>query len=296
MTNLMKRIVMVLIGLLGGLCAWPLVELVVSNQAAFPGYFLYTALLGGTVGVLLGAFLASAEGLTDHSPAKAVSGAIQGALAGALGGILSALVAQSFLFGAGEDLLGAPGAALNPVLVVARAFGWAIVGASIGMGEGIRALSAKKIILGLIGGSLGGFLGGLAFTWLSAAMPRFPLGRLAALLLLGGLIAFLYSILERRFAAGNLKALNGPLKGKEFLVSQRKLRAGSNQRSDIGLRGYREVSGAHALFTAKKGSLSVSPVSGRVLVNDKAVDRVQELKLDDVIQLGSAKFLYGYFG
>ncbi len=70
------------------------------------------------------------------------------------------------------------------------------------MSEGIRARSVKKTFLGLAGGLAGGFLGGMLFVGLLAWQPAFFLGRLAALVVMGGLIAFLYSLLEKRFCPG----------------------------------------------------------------------------------------------
>lgn len=295
MTNFIKRLMIIAIGLLGGACAWPLVELAISRQASFPSYFFFSALVGGIVGVTLGVFFAITEGLCDSSWKKALDGAWKGAIAGVAGGLLSALAAQFFLFYVGERIFQASGGRLGGGLIVARSIGWLVVGAAIGVGEGLRAKSGKKIVLGLIGGSLGGFSGGLVFTLLSMRFPAFFVGRLLALMLLGGLIAILYSLLERRFATGSLKALNGPLKGKEFLVNQRKLVLGRDGQCDILLSGYRDVGERHALLRARGGELAISKSGGKVLVNDKEVSE-QKLKLDDVIQLGSAKFLYGYFG
>jgi hypothetical protein len=295
MTNFVKRLLITLIGILGGLCAWPLVECAISFQGGFPSYFIFSAVVGAIVGVVLGVFFASTEGLLGSSWRKALSGAWQGALTGAAGGILSALVAQACLFYVGERIFQADNGKIGFGLVLARSLGWLVVGAAIGASEGIRARSAKKIVLGLIGGSAGGFLGGMAFTWLSLAFPGFSAGRLLALMLLGCLIALLYSLLERRFAVGSLKALNGPLKGKEFLVNQRKLSLGTDAQCDIVLKGYREVGTRHALLKAKRGELFIAKGDAPLKVNDKDASE-QRLKLDDVIQLGSAKFLYGYFG
>jgi hypothetical protein len=295
MTNFLKRLIIIAMGVAGGLCAWPLVELAIGNQGAFPSYFLFTCVVGTAVGSILGAFFASSEGICDSSWRKALDGAWKGALAGLAGGVLSALVAQAFLFLVGERIFKASGGRLGGGLVAARALGWLVVGAAIGSGEGLRSGSGKKILMGLLGGSLGGFLGGLGFTLLSLYAPGFVLGRLLALMVLGGLIAALYSLLERRFAAGSLKALNGPLKGKEFLISQRKMRIGTDPRSDIVIAGYRNAGASHASLKAKRGDLVIKKADGVVVVNDKEASE-QKLRLDDVIQLGSAKFLYGYFG
>lgn len=295
MTNLTRRIIIIIVGLLGALFAWPLIEACINLQTFFPSYFLYTLCSGVLTGAAMGAFFASAEGLLAAAPGKAVQGALSGVISGVLGGVAGAFVAQALLFGAGENLTQAGGEQVAVGLLVARAAGWAIIGAFIGMSEGIRARSLKKLLLGLLGGVVGGFLGGLLFVWVSAAHPSFFLGRLAALLIMGGLIALLYSLLEKRFAQGSLKVLNGPAKGKEFLINQRKLTLGSAGRTDIVLKGYRDISVVHAAIRIEHGEVVLLSRGGKVLVNEVVAEKVN-LKLDDVIQIGSAKILYGYFG
>jgi len=295
MTYLVRRLIIVALGLLGALFAWPLIEACINLQAAFPSYFLFTLCSGALAGAAMGAFFASAEGLMVGSPGKALSGAVSGIITGVIGAVAGAFLAQALLFIAGESLTQAGGSQLAAGLILARASAWAIIGAAIGMSEGVRAGSLKKTLLGLLGGLIGGFLGGLLFVWFAAAHPAFYLGRLLALLVMGGLIALLYSLLEKQFAQGTLKVLNGPLKGKEFLVNQRRLTIGSKGSEAIVLKGYRDIVGTHAAIKVSHGDLAISSRGGKVLVNETAVETVK-LKLDDVIQIGSAKILYGYFG
>jgi hypothetical protein len=128
------------------------------------------------------------------------------------------------------------------------------------------------------------------------AFPLFYVGRLLALMVLSGLIGLFYSLLEKRFAAGTFKVLNGPLKGKEYLMNQRRISMGSSDRLDLVLKGYRDIAPCHAAIKAEGGGrVSIEKKDGKVIVNEKEVDRAR-LELDDVIKIGSAKFLYGYFG
>jgi CDP-diglyceride synthetase len=296
MTNWIRRLLIVAVGLLGALFAWPLIELFVARQDSFPSYFIYSLVSGIAVGASMGAFFGSAEGLLGASPRKALAGALQGIAVGLVGGVLGSLVAQALLFVSGESLLQSSSPRLGAAFVLARAAGWAVVGCAIGTSEGIRARSPKKALLGAAGGAAGGFLGGLLFVWLGTAMPSFYLGRLLALLVMGALIGIFYALLEKRFAAGTFKALNGPLKGKEYLVNQRRISIGSSESRDIVLKGYRDIASAHAVVKVERGGkIVIEKKDGKVVVNDKEVDRA-ELELDDVIKIGSAKFLYGYFG
>ena len=113
---------------------------------------------------------------------------------------------------------------------------------------------------------------------------------------MGALIGLLYCLLERRFAVGTFKALNGPLKGKEYIVNQRRVSIGADGGRDIVLRGYRDVAGHHASVKVERGGkLLIERKDGPLVVNEKEVPRVR-LELDDDVKIGSAKFLYGYFG
>lgn len=296
MTNFVRRLLIVVVGMLGALFAWPLIEACAAGQGAFPSYLVYSVIVGVVAGSAMGAFFGSTEGLLGASPRKALAGALSGVATGIVGGVLGGLAAQAILFLSGESLMQSSSRVLDPGFILARAAGWAIVGLAIGVSEGVRAKSAKKAALGAIGGIVGGFLGGVLFVWLGASAPDFLAGRLIALLVMGALIGTLYCLLERRFAVGTLKALNGPLKGKEYIVNQRRLSIGSDGGRDIVLRGYRDVAGLHAQVKVERGGkLLIERKDGALVVNEKDVQSAR-LELDDVIKIGSAKFLYGYFG
>jgi hypothetical protein len=296
MTNLMRRLMIVALGLLGALLAWPLVEACVARQAFFPSYLAYSVVAGIAAGASMGAFFGSAEGLLDRSYKKALAGALSGIATGVAGGVLGSFAAQALLFLSGESLLQSAPLRNGALFVIARAAGWAVIGCAIGTSEGIRARSLKKALLGAAGGLGGGFAGGLLFVWFGTAFASFYVGRLLALMVMGGLISFLYSLLEKRFAAGTFKALNGPLKGKEYLMNQRRISIGRTESLDIVLKGYQNVAPLHALIKAEGGGkVTIEKKDGKVIVNEREIDRAR-LELDDVIKIGSAKFLYGYFG
>lgn len=296
MTNFVRRLLIIVVGMLGALLAWPLIEACASSQGAFPSYLVYSVAVGVVAGAAMGAFFGSTEGLLGSSPRKALAGALSGVATGLAGGVLGALAAQAILFLSGESLIQSSSRTMDAGFMLARAAGWAIVGLAIGVSEGMRAKSAKKAALGAAGGTVGGFLGGLLFVWIGSAAPAFLAGRLIALLVMGGLIGLLYCLLERRFAVGTFKALNGPLKGKEYIVNQRRLTIGADGGRDIALRGYRDVAPLHASVKVERGGkLLIERGEGALVVNEKDVQSAR-LELDDVVKIGSAKFLYGYFG
>jgi pSer/pThr/pTyr-binding forkhead associated (FHA) protein len=90
--------------------------------------------------------------------------------------------------------------------------------------------------------------------------------------------------------------LNGPLKGKEYYVLSRAMRIGSGSDCDIVLKGYPDVEKSHATVRVSGGKVVVEQEKSgtRVLVNDEP-PAGRALKPEDVIAVGKAKFIYGYF-
>ncbi len=295
MTVSMKRIFLCIIGLLGGLASWAAVESVIIYQAKFPSYLFFGLALGIIVGILMGGFQGSSEGIFLADRSVIIRGVITGAAAGIAGGAAGFLIGQALLFAAGNSLLQSPGNIYTEILPAARALGWAVMGIFIGMAEGIRSLSFNKIKVGFLGGLLGGIIGGLAVEFLPRVFNNLLISRLAGFLIFGLLIGFFYSLLEKSFSSGVLRLLNGSFKGKEFLLNRRRIRIGTSAGSDIRLTGYDSVEPDHADVISRGIYVRIKKrAAGALLkVNDDAVDN-KELELEDVLVIGSAKFLFRY--
>jgi len=97
------------------------------------------------------------------------------------------------------------------------------------------------------------------------------------------------------FAQGVLKLLNGSLKGKEYLLIQKRLQISSSEQADIHLPLYPNVAEIHAQIRLRDGEVFIhaSDSKHRVLINEIQTTEAK-LKLEDVIQIGSAKFLFFY--
>ena len=85
------------------------------------------------------------------------------------------------------------------------------------------------------------------------------------------------------------------MKGKEFLLLQNSIRIGSSQSAEIYLPDYANVANIHAVLKSSKTDLVINSIDdeNQVLVNEVKVTEHQ-LKLDDVIQIGNAKFWFFY--
>ena len=195
MTTVSSRLIILALGFLGGIAAWPAAELVLYFQGTFPTYLAFLALLGALVGALMGAFFGAAEGITSRIKKRIPTGVALGALVGCVGGAAGALVGQAALWLIGGIFLLSYKNMQWFVLPVSRAIGWAVLGIFVGAGEGVRSRSPKKIVVGVVGGFLGGILGGFALEYSRLLLPGFAFFRLIGLVLLGLAVGFFYGLI-----------------------------------------------------------------------------------------------------
>ncbi|NQU65936.1 MAG: phosphopeptide-binding protein [SAR324 cluster bacterium] len=295
MSTLMRKLVFGIIGLLAGLAAWPAAELILTFQSAFPTYLVFTVTLGVFFGGIMGGFLGSVEGITLSIRSRILPGIITGILVGAVGGAVGFLIGQGALFLVSDMFFHSNKTLHTYGIPIARTIGWGFLGFFIGTVEGVRARSWMKIKVGMLGGIAGGLMGGFVIEYLRILYPHFAYTRLIGLLILGFLIGLFYGLFEKRFSQGMLKLLNGKLKGKEYLLVQKAIRVGTSEKTDIQLTGYRNVADIHALLKSVKGEIVIKNVKpeNRVLVNELNITE-EKLKFEDVVQIGTAKFLFLY--
>ncbi|MGK0291310.1 MAG: hypothetical protein ACI86H_002777, partial [bacterium] len=216
-------------------------------------------------------------------------------LVGFFGGGIGFLLGQEAVFLLGELLQNSKQAVEQFAHPISRAVGWSIVGIFIGSVEGVRAWSWRKLKAGWIGGWIGGLIGGLVFEYTQLFFPQLVVARLFGLILFGALIGIGYGLAESQLSRGMLKILNGPRKGKEILLIQKKTKLGSSTQADILLQEYQNVAPLHAEFTLSKSEIIIHSTSPNkeTRVNEDPIQKVA-LKMNDVIQIGSVKLLYFY--
>jgi hypothetical protein len=293
MSILVRRLIILAIGVLAGVAAWPLAELIVYDQGHFPSYLVFIPVLGAAVGAPMGAFFGAAEGITSRVKARILPGVLVGALVGLAGGAVGFLAGQAALLLIAEVAMRSYRSFQQVVLPVSRSIGWGFLGIFIGMVEGLRARSGKKTAVGILGGLVGGLAGGFVLEYLRLFVPGFRYTRLVGLVILGVAIAVLYAIVEKGLANGVLRVLNGALKGKEYLLTQSRLRIGRGRRNEIALAPYEGLAERQAEIRIRRGAATLVNLEPRVpvLVNEKPV-REHRLKYDDVIKIGPVKLFY----
>jgi len=296
MSLFLKRVIMVILGIVGAFAVWPCLLIIQYFQMSFPGYFLFSLTQGLVFGCIFGAIFGSFEGIVVSSRPKAVRGLLFGSLAGLIAGAIGVISGQSFLFYFADIIYSKFPNISGIGLIFANGVGWVIIGVFVAMIEGFRARSIRKICVGLAGGIVGGLIGGATLQTLLFFYPGNRLALLAGLVLFGFSLSFFYSFFENRFSLGSIKLLNGPLKNKEYHLIKPKMSVGSGDTCDIVLAGYRDIDILHAYVTIKKGRVSIVCSGGKntVKVNDET-KKEASLRREDVFSIGNAKFMYGIF-
>lgn len=295
MSSFMKKVFLCLIGIIAGLAAWPFAETAMVYQAYFPSFLIFSIVVGLIFGLFMGGFFATSEGIILADKSKIFKGMLTGALVGLIGGIIGFLAGQFSLFIIGQMLIHSMRSFNKIGLPISRAVGWAVLGIFIGITEGVRSSSMKKISIGIIGGFLGGAFGGLASELIKQVIPNVLFARLIGLLIFGFFIGLFYGFVEKRLSYGVLRLLNGIYKGKEYLINQKKLKIGLSPKNDVTLSEYNDIHEYHAQVQVKHDDVYIKNMNKviPVKVNDQSISEYL-LKFGDVIKIGEAKFLYKY--
>jgi hypothetical protein len=289
----LKRIIILALGILSGILVWPFIEVLIILQSNFPSYLFFSITMGAVFGGIFGAVYGTGEGIIASSLRRICRGALTGFVTGFIGGIAAFLLGQWILFLLGQYFFVSYRNFTYIGLPLARAIGWAVTGVFIGMVEGIRAGSRKKIGIGALGGFLGGILGGGVIEYSRLLIENFALARLIGFIVFGLSIAFFYAVIERKMSYGVLRILNGPNKGREYILNTPVVRIGSDEKNDLVLKQYRSVAGFHVIIRAVGDNLVIEKAAEDVhlYLNDEAI-KEKVLKYEDVIKVGTAKLYY----
>ncbi len=286
-----RRILVLTAGVVAGLIAWPLSELLLGVQARFPTYLLFTVASGAIYGALFGLVFGSIDGIAGGVSARKWLGLVTGMVVGVGAGAAGALAGQAVYLAIGQAVLvSATGRQIG--LLLARGIGWAIMGVILGAAEGARLRSGKRAAIGALGGLVGGLAGGLVIEYGQLVFLDAAWVRPAGSVLLGLLLATGFAIIERGFLLGALVLVTGPLRGREYPLPPGRTTIGSSISDTISLVPYKGVVSRHAMITGNRSGLSLKrgPAGQDVLVNEQPAESCM-LKYDDVVDVGSARFV-----
>lgn len=284
-----------LFGALGGLIGWVLFGAFGDKHSAHAGQWL----LGGAfLGGFIGYFIVGAEALRDRSLARFCRLASYGVLLGAAGGALGMWLGEQvnyFLVGKLIDWFGGrPGFRIVGE-VFSRGLGWLLLGAAVGLSEGIAARSRAKLVYGTLGGALGGLVGGAVYG-LVKALERDPAsafalwGEALGLMILGASIGAFSALVQAAFQPALVRVLRGWQEGREYPLLKDETLLGRDEQADIALFRDMRVEKKHAVVRRKENRyllVNRGAPTEYTRVNDTPVADERALEDGDRVQLGN---------
>lgn len=255
------------------------------------------------VGGLIGMFLGAVNGIVEGNSKKVAQGMGIGLLTGAIMGYVGLFFGEgiySALGGGKEE--GVLGFARQ---VIARSFGWSLLGLGVGVGAGLSTKSPKRVLHGAIGGFLGGFVGGFIFDLLSHTWN--PLqeatsgqagmrevggpSRIVGFTAIGAATGFFIGLVEELLKQAWVRVLAGKNEGKDFILDKPMNILGRDERCEVPLFGDPSVGIQHAAIRAENHRHVLIDAGTPVgtFVNGQRVPPGGEVLLSDSdgIQIGS---------
>ncbi len=253
------------------------------------------------VGMAWGAFVAILLGVADFVnsgswgqwPRVLGFGLIVGVVAGVLG-----LQIGMLFFGA---LYVEPANTAVDFLrnVLARAIGWAAIGAFAGTSDGWRKGSLRVGRNGFIGGAIGGLLGGCAFEiipYLTPGLRASPISRLFGFLITGACIGLFVSLVQQFFKEAWIRIVMGRNEGRDFIIDKLETKIGRSELADVPLFGDPSVAKVHVILYGQAGGqfilrdVSNSPVG--VTVNEARVTTDHPIRDGDQIRIANRLLVF----
>ena len=283
-------------GGLGALFGWMLFGILGEvNPSTDRAFLVFTQedvnlFLGGAlIGGMIGYFVVAVDALRDQSVVRfarlASYGVILGAVGGALGmwfgDIVNVLLQKAF----GARLI---------VPILARGFGWSLLGVAIGASEGIAAKSMGKFSYGMLGGALGGFVGGglfeIFYGFARSDLSTSYLGSASGLVILGACIGALSALVQAAFQPASVRILRGWQEGRAYSLDRKATRIGRAEDSDIAIFRDMKVEKRHVTIVLE-GNRYVLVNEGapaeHTRLNEAPVADRRDLGDGDRIQLGN---------
>lgn len=305
-----KRVsISVILGLVGGIAAFVLQELLVNNQAILGG--AVTAMRESAkqaliIGAVLCLFLGSAERLGRGDSRGAGRQAVMAALLGLPGGFIT-LNLSNALYTAMSNLLGNPvvhgqaglgGYALD---IVPRALGWMVLGAGLGLTASIPGGSGRRNWHATVGGALGGATAGVLFVLLSmtlgsvvASLSGRPnevvevgvFGRAVGFTVIGGAVGLLMSLMKEMMKSAWIEVILARNESQEFPIDKTRNIIGRSESADVPLYGDPAVAPSQAAIVWMENGFVLQNLNASTIVsvNNGAP---AGLKHGDVIRVGS---------
>ena len=177
--------------------------------------------------------------------------------------------------------------------MIARAVVWSVFGVFLTIAPAVVMKSSKKLVIAIIGGALGGFLGGLLFDPIDLLLNSAALSRLIAFVAIGCLAGMSTGLIESAVKTGWLKVTGGVITGKQFIIYRNPTFLGSSPACEIYLFKDPQVSDHHAAIHQTRDGYEIEDLNeeSSTFVNGDPIERIK-LRAGDEIQIGSSTFCF----
>lgn len=253
---------------------------------------LYTAFFAAFIACGLGLFMGVGEGVYYGSKENTLKYGLMGIGISLVLGFVSGYIAQIFY----SALLSNTASLFTQAFV--RGFGWAIMGAGVGLAVGLIKPEKKRILYCVLGGLAGGFVGGFLFDFIATGLNTGQddtgiVPRAIGIIIMGVLIGLGIGLLEQFAKQAWLKVIRGDFEGKEYLVFSGTTTIGNNGRNTIVLFKDKLVAPHHCdiVLEGRKYVLIDAGSPLGTVVNGMKVDR-HVLKQGDAIAVGNSVLVF----
>ena len=239
--------------------------------------FLWVALTGALVGAAIGAGLNLVAGSANAQFSQQLKRVAPGLLIGGVGGVCGIVI----------------GNLLYVYLHIPLAFGWMVMGAGIGVAEGLYSRSTAKLRNGLIGGTIGGLIGGFLFEPIRNIIGSSGMAsRATGFVILGICIGALVSLVQVALKEAWLTVLDGYRPGRQLILSDGVTLLGKAEHVHLPFLGKGDagLEPEHARIVREKGGRFAIEDNGSQLgvsVNRVRIHGRSPLADGDVIQIAS---------
>ena len=281
MSRTMRLYYYAILGAMGGLIGWQASNMV--GLSFWSNLYLSEIVVGGLIGLSIGALIGSSEGLLSLNPLQILkSGSFSGGL-GFLGGAIGLPIAEGIF----QILGGDPWS---------RAIGWALFGLLIGGAFGVT--SGNQAWKPALGGGIGGLLGGSTLESIRTLFPDPLIGKAIGLTTLGASIGIFIALIVLLLSRAWLEVISGKMKGSEFILDKFIKKNGpsaflgsSPLKSDIVLPDP-DIAPQHALLKGEDSHFTLKDLSlTGTFVNNRKIEQTN-LRVNQVIKIGNTELVY----
>ena len=239
---------------------------------------VHTLLLNAMFSVMLGGMLVLADEYA--SPPKRIAARMgMVCLAGALVGAFTGILAQ-FLFVVIRLVT------LGLGTILARAIGWAVMGAGASICVGWVLGGWKRAKMGLLGGFIGGLAGGLVFDAVASVTDGGSMSRFIGFILIGLATGAAVAIVEDIAKQSWVTVLNGAKEGRSFILTKPVTVIGRNELADIPLFGDMSVQKDHARLLLQGSDVILQSASNTWVTVNGAQTQQAQLRPWDTFAVG----------